>query len=43
MGFFGGLFRVVTIGVGIAVVGPLILPLLMSGNMDGIDGYCDDD
>ncbi|MDP6906226.1 MAG: hypothetical protein QF440_02285 [Candidatus Thalassarchaeaceae archaeon] len=40
MGFFKGLFKVAAIGVGIAVLGPLILTV---GNMDGIDGYCDDD
>jgi len=37
MGFFSGLVKVVAIGVGIAVVGPLIIPALMCGDMDGID------
>jgi len=40
MGLLKGLFKVAAIGVGIAVLGPLILTV---GNMDGIDGYCDDD
>jgi hypothetical protein len=26
-----------------AVVGPLVIPVLLSGDMSGIDGYCDDE
>ena len=41
MGLLKGLFKVAAIGVGVAVLGPLILTQI--GNMAGIDGYCDDD
>ena len=40
MGLLKGLFKIAAIGVGIAVLGPLILTV---GNMSGIDGYYDDD
>ena len=40
MGFLKSLCKVAAIGVGIAVLGPLIFTV---GNMDGIDGYYDDD
>jgi hypothetical protein len=39
MGFLKSVFKVAAIGVGIVVLGPWLLTV---GNMDGIDGYCDD-
>ena len=39
MGLLKSLFKVAAIGVGVAVLGPLVLTV---GNMDGIDGYDDD-
>jgi hypothetical protein len=41
IGFFSGLCKVVAVGVGIAVLGPLAVTAAF-GPMDGIDGYCDD-
>ena len=41
IGFFSGLCKVVAIGVGVAVLGPLAVTAAF-GPMDGIDGYCDD-
>jgi len=39
---FGTLFKVAAVGVGLALVGPLAITLLASGDMSGIDGYDDD-
>ena len=37
-----GLMKWIIIGTATVVAGPLVLPLLLGGNMDGIDGYDDD-
>ena len=42
MRIFSGIAKIAAI----AVVGPAVLPLLMAGNWNGIDGYdggCDDE
>jgi|TARA_B110000495_G_C22550589_1_gene333068 hypothetical protein len=37
-----GLMKWIIIGTATAIAGPLVIPLLLAGNMDGIDGYDDD-
>ena len=37
-----GLLRLVVGLTVAAVAGPLVIPILLAGNMDGIDGYDDD-
>ena len=37
-----GLMKWIIIGTATVVAGPLVLPLLLGGNMDGIDGSDDD-
>ena len=36
------MFKATAVVVGVAVVGPMVIPAIFSGSMDGIDGYCDD-
>ena len=42
IGLFGKLFKATAVVVGVATVGPMVIPAIFSGSMDGIDGYCDD-
>ena len=37
-----GLLKWVGIAAGAAVLGPLVVPLMLSGDMSGIDGYSGD-
>ena len=42
IGLIGGLFKATALVAGVVTFGPVVAPLLLAGNMDGIDGYCDD-
>ena len=43
MGILSGLAKATFAVAAVAGAGPLLLPILMSGDMSGIDGYCDDE
>ena len=43
LGILSGIAKATFAGAAVAVAGPLRLPVLMSGDMSGIDGYCDDE
>ncbi len=43
MGILSGIAKATFTVAAVAVTGPLLLPVLMSGDMSGIDGYCDDE
>ena len=43
LGILSGLAKATFAVAAVAVAGPLLLPVLMSGDMSGIDGYCDDE
>jgi hypothetical protein len=43
LGILSGLAKATFVVAAVAVAGPLLLPVLMSGDMSGIDGYCDDE
>ena len=43
LGILSGLAKATFAVAAVAVAGPLLLPVLLSGDMSGIDGYCDDE
>ena len=43
MGIISGIVKTSLAIVTVAVAGPLVIPVLLSGDMSGIDGYCDDE
>lgn len=43
LGILSGLAKATFAVAAVAVAGPILLPVLMSGDMSGIDGYCDDE
>ena len=43
LGILSGIAKATFAVAAVAVAGPLLLPVLLSGDMSGIDGYCDDE
>ena len=43
LGILSGLAKATFAVAAVAVAGPILLPVLISGDMSGIDGYCDDE
>ena len=43
LGILSGIAKATFAVAAVAVAGPILLPVLMSGDMSGIDGYCDDE
>ena len=43
LGILSGLAKATFAVAAVAGAGPILLPGLMSGDMSGIDGYCDDE
>ena len=43
MGILSGIAKATFAVAAVAVAGPILLPILMSGDMSGIDGYGDDE
>ena len=43
MGIISGIVKTSIAIATVAVAGPLVIPVLFSGDMSGIDGYCDDE
>ena len=43
MGILSGIAKATFAVAAVAVAGPLLIPVLMAGDMSGIDGYCDDE
>ena len=43
IGILSGIAKATFVVAAVAVAGPILLPVLMSGDMSGIDGYCDDE
>jgi hypothetical protein len=43
LGILSGLAKLTVGIVVVAVAGPLVIPVLMAGDMSGIDGYYDDE